>query len=1031
MIKSRTVGKLISITIIFMLCLVTLSPLDVSIAHAVKYEAGEDPSFIEAPTSASLDRPTVSTFSSQSKSDYSYVSHVFTVADVIFFSYVDGTMLAVYDSSGNLIWDNGGNPLDKGGHAYVSVPQGVYTACGSEKFAVLSGDPITRYVVGYYAMDQNGFGTSTELYTWVPQLYGHCSFIVFAYEDNTQVSVDDTDTATNIATFTLSKGQHWQIETLQSEWLHITANHPVSALTCYDQGYLVPSANGRWSGTEFYTYVSDIQSWPEDLTVVSYIDGTSVTIKDSNAGSVVWSGELDEGQAHVESFPSGANRFFTITSSESVTVAVQPWVAITSDYHQGLYVGDSTGTRLGTDLIGSTLDGGYLYVLAYKDSTTVVVSNSRTGAFVKSYTLNDGDYVEANPGNGLWRIMSNYPVSAYSGFGQWNAEFAPIEFRASTPVKVEISTEKMRYATNELVTIRAKVTDANGNPLHPLQEGNFKISVDGHDVVIEGFERISCVDYTLEIHSPSVVGTHSIVVTATVANGKGSDTAEIEVYAIGSVSLVVGGNRLTQYENSADTPIYYRADSSVYPIFLIDVEVNGATLQEIRNDIWVYAEIQDYTGVKGPIKERAVYDPITSKFKAQWKHGPDTCPVGEYDTTVKVEDSNKGSLASSEEKSFYLIFKPPAGYEDFVSVTHSTEIRSSWNVWKYNLHQFQYRNWKPTLDEITGKISADDAAQTLLLFAHGIDESYYGYWHMDDDETLQVNDPTHPSSGDFIYGSFGCLKNYASWPWWLSQNAWWYDVDTFQDSSFNPENYNLQTNRPTGVCADYAPLLVSNLASAGIPAREVAGYFAKDGGHAVTEVYYDGQWHHYDPTWNMFDVPHIYSMVGDYWTQYLTRDNSPDSSQTVDRKDFYNYLAETTDIKFDKTDYDYPDWVTATLTIKNTGHVDILTAHLHIKIYDHPTIARLGVDHLISDTKIDSGATGNISPILAVGQSFTVSCTYKLPDYGLLNGFYELVGDRYLLSVIDYYNDAADNAHTLSARQKKRFLVSAVSGVRR
>jgi len=76
------------------------------------------------------------------------------------------------------------------------------------------------------------------------------------------ITVEYTDTEVDIAVFTLNKGQHWDIETLSSQWLHITADKPVSVLTCYDQGYFVPSATGRWNGTEFYTYVSDIQHWP-------------------------------------------------------------------------------------------------------------------------------------------------------------------------------------------------------------------------------------------------------------------------------------------------------------------------------------------------------------------------------------------------------------------------------------------------------------------------------------------------------------------------------------------------------------------------------------------------------------------------------------------------------------------------------------------------------------------------------------------------------------------------------------------------
>lgn len=1205
MVGHKMIDKFVSMVIILMLSLTVLPPLMANITYATEFEAGADPNFLQASTVMSLDNP-VSMFSSASESDYNYVSHVFTVADVIFFSYVDGTMLALYDSSGTLIWNNGGSPLNKGGHAHVAVPQGVYTACGSEKFAVLTGDPITRYVVGYYAMDQNGYGVSTEFYTWVPQIYGHCSFIVFAYHDNTQVTVEDTDTGTIIATFTLNKGQHWRTETLSQKWLHITANHPVSALTCYDQGYLVPSANGRWSGTEFYTYVSDIQNWPEDLTVISYNDDTMVTIRDSDTGSLVWSGELDEGQAHVESFPSGANRFFTITSSKSVTVAVQPWVAMTSNYHQGLYIGDSTGTRLGTDLIGTTLNGGYLYILAYHDNTNVVIYNSRTGEFVKSYTLNDGEYVEANPGNGLWRIMSNYPVSAYSGWGQWNAEFAPIEFKAGTPVRVEISPERMFYATGELVTIRARVTDGVGNPLHPLQKGNFKVTVDGSDVFLEGFERISCIDYKLIINAPQTVGTYSIVVIATVANGKGSDSTEIKIYTIGSASLTIGGNRLTQYENSADTPIYYRGDSNIYPIFYIDIEVNGATLYEIRNYIEVLVNINDYRGVRDAICIKAIYDPVTLKYKASWKNTPQNYPVGKYNVTAEVRFlesagidtatnvssvldclKNKGILfigryfavintwkaltkdeaqkisdagmyivsiwqevanhpddfsyaqgkndgknafnyaanigqtpntpvyfavdfdatppdkqkildyfegvrdgykeylskrrqdglpeiqykigvygsydvlewckkqgivtyffqayppgwsswrnsiswpsynlrqisseqkvcginvdhveasadfggwrygtspLSSRTKHFYLIFKPPAGYENYVNGGTST----------YN--QFDYRLWKPVLDNISGNVTIDEAAKTLLLFAHGIAGSYYGYWHMMMDETKSFeeiygySDPTHKHGG-YIYGDEGLGENYDAYspengfaePWPCPrkhekiQNAWWNNMIDFIESDFDPEGKATYA-RPVGVCDDYATLFVSMARSSGIPAKEVVGVFKEDGGHEWAEIFDGNEWVHCEPTWYqvdslydgirvLYDAPDVYTNERGYYAAYKF------GFCLVPER--YLYKVAIT-VQFDSEDYDYGDIVTADISVTNVGSFDIKRS-LYLKILDKPTIARLGPTHFLTDISVGQ---------LSVGETRVYTISYQLPDFGILNGFYETIGDRYLV----------------------------------
>jgi hypothetical protein len=404
---------------------------------------------------------------------YPYDSLVFTIADIVFFSYEDNTMLQLFDSSNTLIWNNSGNPLNKGEHATVTVPGGVYTTKGSKMFAVLSGDPISNCVVGYYAMDNRGYGVSQELYTYVPPIYGHCKFIVFGYEDNTSVSVDYTETGANIATFTLNRGDHWDDETLQQDWIHVTSDKPVSALTCYDQGYFVPAASGKWSGTEFYTYVSDIAGWPQDLTVIGYNEGTNVTIKNSDTDAVIWSGVLNDGENHVESFPNGANIFFDILSDKDVTVSVQPWVSTTSSYAQGAYVADRNGGGIGKDFLGSTLDGGYLYILSYNDGTHVVISGpEKNGTYEADYNLNKREFVNANPGNGLWRIRSDKPVSAYSGWGEFNADFVPVEF--AVPVqdaKIEktcTSHQSGPIDVGETVTFEIKITNLGTYPIDIL-----------------------------------------------------------------------------------------------------------------------------------------------------------------------------------------------------------------------------------------------------------------------------------------------------------------------------------------------------------------------------------------------------------------------------------------------------------------------------------------------------------------------------------------------------------------------------------
>jgi len=377
-----------------------------------------------------------------------YNSYIFTTEDIIFFSYQDGTQVEIYNSNQELIWNNSGVALDKGQHALadIDIPYGIYKVTGSNKFSVLMGDSTTDGTCGYYAMDANGLGVSKEFYTYVPMAVGTPSyenqqFIVFGYEPNTTVTIQGdvgNGDYEDVESFTLDDGQHWSDLNLSDKYLHVTADKPVSALTCHDQGYFVPSANGKWSGTKFYTYVSDIGSWPEDLTVIAYDNDTSVTIKDSDDPNIViWSGTLNSGQAQVLKCPGDAvlDAYYTIESSKVVTVSVLPWISWVSDYCHGVFIPDCGGTgigRHGRDIIGSTLYGNdaYLIILAHTNNTHVELYNSQTGSMQASYTLNKGQAVDANPGNGLWRIASDGYVSAYSGFSSYTAEFAPLAFDA-------------------------------------------------------------------------------------------------------------------------------------------------------------------------------------------------------------------------------------------------------------------------------------------------------------------------------------------------------------------------------------------------------------------------------------------------------------------------------------------------------------------------------------------------------------------------------------------------------------------------
>jgi len=191
-----------------------------------------------------------------------YSSYVFNTYDMVLFSYEDGTDLEV-TGFGQTLWSG---TLDKGGHHRIQIPYpynpvGVFEVAGSKKFSVLIGDP-TYGRSGYYAMDQNGKGVSTEFYTYVPQKkgsYGTQKFIVFAYEDGTEVTVEYADPNVVyhdvVTDFPLDKGENWSSEDLDEKYVHVTSNKPVSALSCYDTGYFVPSANGNRPEMSMCAYV--------------------------------------------------------------------------------------------------------------------------------------------------------------------------------------------------------------------------------------------------------------------------------------------------------------------------------------------------------------------------------------------------------------------------------------------------------------------------------------------------------------------------------------------------------------------------------------------------------------------------------------------------------------------------------------------------------------------------------------------------------------------------------------------------------
>ena len=233
-------------------------------------------------------------------------SYFYNIYDSIIFSYEDDTDIEIY-RAGQLRWSG---QLDKGEHYLFQIPypepyRGVFEVrSSSKKISILTGDMASRGLSGYYATGSDGQGISTELYTYVPvgspDPHDIQKFVAFAYEDGTEVTVEKDEGNGNYqivdANVPMDKGEHWESEDLSGQYVHVTSNKPVSTLSCYDTGYSVPSENGSFGGTRFYTYISKnheggLTYSPDDLIVMAYNNDTLVTIADcSTPGVVKWQG---------------------------------------------------------------------------------------------------------------------------------------------------------------------------------------------------------------------------------------------------------------------------------------------------------------------------------------------------------------------------------------------------------------------------------------------------------------------------------------------------------------------------------------------------------------------------------------------------------------------------------------------------------------------------------------------------------------------------------------------------------------------
>ena len=339
----------------------------------------------------------------------------------------------------------------------IFFTKGVYRiSSSSPKYSVLTGGAMnpTVGVCGYYAMDPNGVGTAKEFYTYAPiHRERNERLVIFAYEDDTSVTVrsgNGNGVYTNLTSGVIDNGERMgfaqqSFNQLDNKYLHISADKPVSVLTVYDYGYIVPASTGKWSGKKFHTCVNNVKSTfldrtyfdEQDLVISAFDNDTLVSITETDTGELVWQGLIDGGKSYIKNFPENQltePEYYTIESDKTVSVTVAGPGKL---HHQlladrlGTGIGNWNNEVVGPSRVNITSDPNYLVVLGYHNNTPVDCWNMITGEIEQSFTVNRGKYKTIFAGPGQWKFVSGGPISVYAGIdGAANAEFVPLVFDA-------------------------------------------------------------------------------------------------------------------------------------------------------------------------------------------------------------------------------------------------------------------------------------------------------------------------------------------------------------------------------------------------------------------------------------------------------------------------------------------------------------------------------------------------------------------------------------------------------------------------
>ncbi|MEA3312575.1 MAG: hypothetical protein U9Q76_10200, partial [candidate division WOR-3 bacterium] len=371
-------------------------------------------------------------------------TYIYTFGDIVIFSYGDSARAEITDQSGNVIWS--GN-LNADEYAYRRTGEGIYQVRCNKEFSVLIGDPLSQIVQGWHAVDQHSRPLSNKFLTvmqgsWVSGAHaGRERFCVFAYHDNTDVTVKNLDDGTIIWTGTLDSLQRWEKRRSVQVGLPVSveATKEVSVLSYGDCGYYAPAFNGTFTGRDFITFCGDLGGtnmipWAQALKVVPWEDNTNVVVTDlDNPADTLWKFFVaKKGNIQSKTF---VGRFLKVHADRDISCAMIPGTAVC--YYHLVRAIDRNGLGIGTEFyipaLGPCSDSrvdGKIDLFAFYDDTEVRIFKMPDEIHpVWSGTLDKGGHQRLMTDWATYKVEATRGVAVIETAGdRAGADFLPLWF---------------------------------------------------------------------------------------------------------------------------------------------------------------------------------------------------------------------------------------------------------------------------------------------------------------------------------------------------------------------------------------------------------------------------------------------------------------------------------------------------------------------------------------------------------------------------------------------------------------------------